>query len=127
MDYSKIVKLLKELASVDGVNVEYQGNIYGEFYSNDPIYIPKEIPEQAELINFYVDIFDHCRLCRLEVYDNERAGFRIDVADDDKITNGFEHNRYLLLARDKCVSIMRKFAADNFEAIIYRGEEEGKE
>lgn len=41
MDYSKIVKLLKELASVDGVNVEYQGNIYGEFYSNDPIYIPK--------------------------------------------------------------------------------------
>lgn len=122
MDYSKIVKLLKELASVDGVNVEYQGDVYGEFYSNDPIYIPKEIPEQAELKYFYIDIYDHCRLCRLEVYDNETSGFKIDVADDDKITSGFEHNRYLLLTRDKCVSIMRKFTADNFEAILYRGE-----
>ncbi|MEJ8785080.1 hypothetical protein [Peptoniphilus sp. HCN-40583] len=125
MDYAKVAKLLNELASVSGVNIDYYGDIngtvhYGYFTSNS-----EEIPEQANINYFDITVFANCKLCNLEIYDYKTVGFRLDITDDEEITEGYYSERHLLEARDKCVSIMRKFTADNFEAILYRSEEEG--
>lgn len=120
MDYSKVVKLLKELASVGGVNVEYYGDINGTIHSGYFIYNSEEIPEQAKLKFFNIIVFANSTLCNLEIYDNKTVGFRLNIADDEEVTEGYYSEQHLLEARDKCVSIMRKFVMENIGGIVYK-------
>lgn len=120
MDYAKVVKLLNELASVSGVNVEYYGNINGTIHSGYFTSNSEEIPEQAKTNYFDITVFANCTLCNLEIHDYETAGFRLDITDDEDITEGYYSERHLLEARDKCVSIMRKFVMENIGGIVYR-------
>ena len=122
MDYSKIVKLLNELASVSGVNIDYYGDINGTVHSGYFKSNSEEIPEQAKVKFFNIIIFANRTLCNLEIYDYETVGFRLSITDDEDITEGYYSERHLLEARDKCVSIMRKFTIDNLEELLYRGE-----
>lgn len=74
MDYAKVAKLLNELASVSGVNIDYNGNINGTVRSGHFTYNSEEIPEQAKLDYFNIIVFAHCSLCNLEIYDYDTAG-----------------------------------------------------
>lgn len=120
MDYSKVVKLLHELDSVGRVDIEYNGNINGTIHAGNFKDIHKEIPKQAKLDYFNVIVFADSRLCMLEIYDNKTVGFRLDITDDEDVTEGYYSRRHLLEARDKCVSIMRKFVMENIGGIVYR-------
>lgn len=120
MNYQRVVKLLNELASVGGVNVEYHGDIGGTIHSDDLTYNSKEIPEQANLEYFNVVVFDDRKLCMLEIYNYKTTGFRLEIADDEDVTEGYYSERHLLETRDKCVSIMRKFIIENIGGVVYK-------
>ena len=121
MDYSKVVKLFNELASVGGVNVEYHWIVDGEIRTGDKTPKQNEISDHTKLGYFHVRVSADCDLCRLEMENkHDRSGFRLDITDEEVITEGYYDDLRLIEARDRCVSIMRKFVMENIGGIVYK-------